>query len=636
MKLMILVTHLLGIGHLNRAAALGQAFARAGHDVLLVSGGRPAPTVDLSGMALVQLPPVHIQGTDFKTLFQDDGQAASAVLLAERTRILEETIHNFAPEALITELYPFGRRQLAAEFDAALAALSALGGVRPVFASVRDVLAPPSTEQKRQFADDVLARHFQAVLVHGDAAVLPLSASWPVSTGLARMLRYTGYVREAATPRPGVNSGEILVSGGGSDAALPLQRAAVVAAARDLGRRWRILVGHGVGLADFAELQSSVAPNTTVERVRRDFNRLLADCACSISLGGYNTMLDVAAARVPAVIVPFDTGGEVEQGIRAGMFAERGLATVVPSAELGPDRLLTAVQDAMARGRPAATLAMDGARESVRIVEAECAAARATAEAWRGMEAALDRAGASGITVPFWWRDDDAVAPTPALEHLLALARAEAAPLGLAVIPEKATDALRDRLAGEPLVTVLVHGIAHTNNALPGQKKQELVSARREILTALRNCRAQLAAQFGPQALPVLVPPWNRIAAELAAQLPVLGFAGLSTFGPEVAHEGLSVLNSHVDPIDWKGGGGVSGAVAHIHHTTALIDDVVAGRRSGAIGLLTHHLVHDAWIWRFVERWISTVAHHPAARLITAGEGFGLTSAVGRAPKGWE
>ena len=34
-------------------------------------------------------------------------------------------------------------------------------------------------------------------------------------------------------------------------------------------------------------------------------------------------------------------------------------------------------------------------------------------------EAALDAARRAGTRVPFWWRDDDAVAVTPQLEELL-------------------------------------------------------------------------------------------------------------------------------------------------------------------------------------------------------------------------
>ncbi|MFC6790188.1 hypothetical protein ACFQE0_11510 [Methylobacterium komagatae] len=44
MRVLIAVTHLLGAGHLTRAAALARAFAAAGHETALVSGGHPAPS----------------------------------------------------------------------------------------------------------------------------------------------------------------------------------------------------------------------------------------------------------------------------------------------------------------------------------------------------------------------------------------------------------------------------------------------------------------------------------------------------------------------------------------------------------------------------------------------------------------
>ena len=42
MKVFFYVQHLLGIGHLKRAATLAQALRGAGFQVVLVSGGAPA------------------------------------------------------------------------------------------------------------------------------------------------------------------------------------------------------------------------------------------------------------------------------------------------------------------------------------------------------------------------------------------------------------------------------------------------------------------------------------------------------------------------------------------------------------------------------------------------------------------
>ncbi|MFC6588488.1 hypothetical protein ACFQDZ_15780 [Sulfitobacter pacificus] len=39
MKVMIVVTHLLGTGHLTRAVTLAQAFQEAGHRPIVISGG---------------------------------------------------------------------------------------------------------------------------------------------------------------------------------------------------------------------------------------------------------------------------------------------------------------------------------------------------------------------------------------------------------------------------------------------------------------------------------------------------------------------------------------------------------------------------------------------------------------------
>ena len=55
----------------------------------------------------------------------------------------------------------------------------------------------------------------------------------------------------------------------------------------------------------------------------------------------------------------------------------------------------------------------------------------------------LDQAAARGVQIPFWWRDDDAIEATPALEKLLELARKYDLPLALAVVPKQATASAR-------------------------------------------------------------------------------------------------------------------------------------------------------------------------------------------------
>ena len=73
LRVLIAVTHLLGAGHLTRAAALARAFLRRGHAVTLVSGGMPSPMLRLDDVEFVQLPPVRTVGTDFRNLLDASG-----------------------------------------------------------------------------------------------------------------------------------------------------------------------------------------------------------------------------------------------------------------------------------------------------------------------------------------------------------------------------------------------------------------------------------------------------------------------------------------------------------------------------------------------------------------------------------
>jgi predicted glycosyltransferase len=103
---------------------------------------------------------------------------------------------------------------------------------------------------------------------------------------------------------------------------------------------------------------------------------LLGACRLSISQAGYNTTLEVLAAGVPAVLVPFAAGEEGEQSMRAKLLAERGLLTLVEEKGLTGARLAAGIERELQRPRPArgAELRLDGAAESAREVLSALAA----------------------------------------------------------------------------------------------------------------------------------------------------------------------------------------------------------------------------------------------------------------------
>lgn len=226
---------------------------------------------------------------------------------------------------------------------------------------------------------------------------------------------------------------------------------------------------------------------------------------------------------------------------------------------------------------------------------------------------------ARGCQLDVWWRDDDAVAATPAFWRLRELSAQTESPAAIAVVPAAVESNLEEGLGDWEGTRVWQHGFAHRNHAPPGLKKTELGETRSlgERLAELSEGRAVLASLFGRRFQPVLVPPWNRIGADLPARLPDIGLFGLSVFKPrpQPAEPGPRLVNTHVDVIAWRNGGGFVGE-----------DDAVSqllshwrARREGHVdaneptGILTHHLVHDEATWQFLAALLAWLQDHPYA-----------------------
>jgi hypothetical protein len=248
----------------------------------------------------------------------------------------------------------------------------------------------------------------------------------------------------------------------------------------------------------------------------------------------------------------------------------------------------------------------------------------ATTAEWPDLVDELERWGMDGRVATLWWRDDDAVTVTPQLDDLLHLAGG--LPVALAVIPALARPELANALSGTSGALLLQHGWQHRNRARHG-KKSEYPEGRPAALVAaeIGAGRARLKALFGSRALPVLVPPWNRIAPEFLPLLSANGLAGLSTMvSPSGAAvpPGLTIIDVHVDLVAWRGHRGFIGEGAALgslvgHLRTSREGDPAA---RWPIGILTHHLIMDRATSVFLDRLFGLTRTHPACRWAAAGE----------------
>ena len=368
------VQHLLGIGHLQRSRRIAEALAAVGIDVTLVHGGLPVPALhETRNIAVVQLPPIRARDATF-ALVNEAGAPIDDALRAVRRAAVLAAFERAKPDAVIVEGFPFARRAFRFELDPLIAA--ARGAGAPVICSVRDIpTVRPDPVRIAAIAARVRA-DFAAVLVHGDADFIRFDMAFPAAPQIADRLHYTGYVTAdllTASDSDGCGEegdGEILVSVGGGAAgrallaaALDARRAGCLAA-----RGWRVLAGTSLVDEEFAALCDAAPAGVVVERFRRDFPALLRRCHVSVSQAGYNTVLDILAARARAVLVPFAAERETEQLVRAEHLAARGAGLVVREGDLTAATLAAAIELAAVMEPRGIALAADGARRSAALI----------------------------------------------------------------------------------------------------------------------------------------------------------------------------------------------------------------------------------------------------------------------------
>ena len=375
---LLYVQHLLGIGHLVRAATLARGLEAAGIRVILVSGGMPVPVRNLPHIE--QLPPVRALDESFTALVDENGTIVDEAWRRNRRASLISIYDRVRPDILITELFPFGRRQMRFELDALLQHACSNGvssRIPLIVSSVRDILVPSTKAGREEEIVSYIRQHYDLVLVHGDENLIPFARSFSRAAEIEDLIRSTGYVTDPVPARQGAGSpgfDEVVVSAGGGAVTGGLIEAALEA--RTLcklrAKTWRVLIGYNYPEEAFRARQASAPPGVIVERAREDFVQLLANCALSISQGGYNTVAEILATGARAVCIPFAAGRESEQSLRCRLLENRGMLQYIPDRTPSAERLASAVNRALEMelpDRPA--IAMDGAaRSAVLLLQA--------------------------------------------------------------------------------------------------------------------------------------------------------------------------------------------------------------------------------------------------------------------------
>ncbi len=363
------VQHLLGIGHIARASRVADALVRDGFEVTLVTGGLPVAGFPGPGVRHIALPPVRAGDASMTGLTDADGTPVDDAFKHHRRDLLLAAYHDCRPHVVITEAFPFGRRQMRFELIPLLDAVHATTPRPIVVSSVRDILQENRKPGRDEESLGQAIAYFDHILVHGDPTFARLEETFPLASRIADKIVYGGLVAPPQ-PTPSPDRFDIVVSaGGGAVGAAMLRATAGAVSLLPANLTWCLISGVNLAQGDYDGLAAAIPPNATLIRFRRDFTGLLSRATLSVSQAGYNTAGDVLVAGCRSLMVPFIGSGETEQALRAERLAALGLAHVLTEDALTPQQVAQAIKAALAAPPPPRhRLDLNGADQAAHLI----------------------------------------------------------------------------------------------------------------------------------------------------------------------------------------------------------------------------------------------------------------------------
>jgi predicted glycosyltransferase len=393
----------LGLGHVRRNINLATAITAASPDAsaLIVTGVEDLDVLATGGVDVLRLPGLRKLANERyapRRLPVEGG-----VLWQLRAGLLAAAVEHFRPDVLVADKHPGG---VHGELVPALSELRASGGRAAL--GLRDVIDCDDQARQEWREGGQLRRYLDLhdlILVYGQADLLdPLVACGLPPSARARA-RFCSYVvppppmagngrreRGSEGQRPARARPVVLAMAGGGEDGAPVLRAFLGAAA---GTEWdaRVVTGPHAPRAERAALEDvAAASGARIVSSVRDLAALLWEVDAVVCMGGYNSLVEVFAAGVPAVCVP-RVSPRREQLVRAEAFAARGLLRLVTPEALGPSRLRREVEAALATDRDAL------ARRIRRVIDLNGAARAAAALLELAATAAVRRDG-DGVSTP--------------------------------------------------------------------------------------------------------------------------------------------------------------------------------------------------------------------------------------------
>lgn len=379
-----------GLGHVRRSVAVaGAVLDRSPRAWARVLTGAPrAHYFDYPRRCdYVKLPPVT-KNASGRYVAQDE-ELTLRQAIALRSHLIRDRVVNFRPDVFVVDHNPVG---LCREV---LPTLRRLERVRPATQRVlvmRDVV-DEAQRVRQAWADegviDVLRRHYDRILVAGQQELFDPVAEYGIPGDVASKTEFVGYIprmgrrseaaRLKARLAPASDRLVVVTLGGGGDGDRLLR--SFCRGYASLGERpgFEVVAVTGPLMSprkrDRFRALAEALPGLTLLEYTADLPDLLEAADLVVSMGGYNTVCELACAGARALIVPRSFPRK-EQLVRAQLLHRRGVARYLEPDQASPAALIREVNEGLTRPRPERGWGLDfgGLRRTVdRLVVLEAA-----------------------------------------------------------------------------------------------------------------------------------------------------------------------------------------------------------------------------------------------------------------------
>lgn len=359
MRLMVYSHDTFGLGNIRRMLAICNHLHKAVEDlsILIVSGSPMLQSFRVStGIDYIKLPCLKRSesgelGVKFLPMATDE-------IIRLRRELLLATVISFKPDVVFVDKKPDG---LAAELEPTLRHIRCALPETVVSLVLRDILDTPEStieEWTKRGYHNILHWYYDNILVLGSRHIFDVCAEYKIPAALSRKVAYCGYVareevlqdRSALRARLGIGDETSLIlatAGGGEDGFTILLRSIQAAQKLSAAQKVHALVVAGPELPAMqrARLVAAAGHSAAISVVEflPDMLSYMHAADVVVSMGGYNTICELATLNKRAVIVP-RIQPVLEQSIRMERMSGYGPFIALSPKHLDSDQLSEAIQ----------------------------------------------------------------------------------------------------------------------------------------------------------------------------------------------------------------------------------------------------------------------------------------------------